>query len=65
MVTTVVADMVTVEVEVTLRLTFGRYVLVSSTSLGPMTRFYFFFSFARKLLCSSFQGVLSDEKMGL
>jgi hypothetical protein len=32
---------------------------------GPMTRFYFFLSFAGKLLCSSSRGALSDEKTGL
>jgi hypothetical protein len=32
---------------------------------GAMTGFYFFLSFARKLLCSSSWGALSDERTGL
>jgi hypothetical protein len=45
------------EVGVTLRLTVSQSVrqcvLVSGTPLGPMTRFYFFLYFARKLLALS------------
>jgi hypothetical protein len=44
---------------------FSQYVLVSGTPLGPMTRFYFFLSFAGKLLWSSSWGALSDERTGL
>jgi hypothetical protein len=36
----------------------SQYVLESGTPLGPMTIFYFFLSFARKLLCFSFWGAL-------
>jgi hypothetical protein len=43
----------------------GLSVLVSGTPLGPMTRFFFFLSFAGQLLCSSTWGALSDEKTGL
>jgi hypothetical protein len=39
--------------------------MASATPLGPMTRFYFFLSFAGKLLCSSSWGALSDERTGL
>jgi hypothetical protein len=42
----------------------SQYVLVSGTT-GPMTRFYFFLSFAGKLLCSSSWGAPSDERTGL
>jgi hypothetical protein len=51
-----------VEVEETLRLTVTQYVLMSGTPLGPMTRFFFFLSFAGKLLCSWSCGALSDER---
>jgi hypothetical protein len=40
----------------------GLSVLVSNTPLGPMTRFFFFLSFAGQLVCSSSSGALSDEK---
>jgi hypothetical protein len=43
----------------------SHYVLVSGTPLGPMTRFYFFLSFAGKLLCSSSWSALSDDRTGL
>jgi hypothetical protein len=39
----------------------SQYVLVWGTPLGPMTRFFFFPSFAGKLLCSSSLGALSDD----
>jgi hypothetical protein len=42
----------------------SQYVLVSGTLSGPMTRFYFFLSFAGQLLCSSSWGALSDERTG-
>jgi hypothetical protein len=38
----------------------NQYVLASGTSLGPMTKFYFFVSFAGKLFSSSSRGALSD-----
>jgi hypothetical protein len=39
----------------------SQYVLVSGTPLGPMTRFFFFLSFAGELLCSSSWGALWRE----
>jgi hypothetical protein len=43
----------------------SEYVLVSGIPLGPMSRFYFFLSFAGQLLCSSSWDALSDESTGL
>jgi hypothetical protein len=43
----------------------SQYVLVSGTPLEPMARYYFFLSFARKLLCSSSWCALSDETTDL
>jgi hypothetical protein len=52
-----------VKVEVTLRLTVNQSVCFGVGH--PMTRFYFFLSFAGKLLCSSFGCALPDERTGL
>jgi hypothetical protein len=43
----------------------GLSVLVSGTSLGPMTRGFVFLSFAGQLLCSLSWGALYDERTGL
>jgi hypothetical protein len=43
----------------------GLFVLVSGNPLGPMTKFFFFLSFAGQFICSSFWGALSDERTGL
>jgi hypothetical protein len=54
------------EVEVTLRLTISHSVCLGVRHpFGTMTRFYFFLSFAGKLLCYSFWGALPDERTGL
>jgi hypothetical protein len=49
------------QVKVTLRLTVGQYVLVSSPNLGYMTRIFF----SLKVTVLSFWGALSDERSGL
>jgi hypothetical protein len=41
----------------------GLFVFVSGTLLGPMTRFLFFISFAGQMLCSSYWGALSNERV--
>jgi hypothetical protein len=57
---------VTVEVEVTLRLTVNQSVCLGvGYPFGAHDQISLFLSFAGKLLCSSFWGALFDERTGL